>query len=117
MTFNGKYPVRTKIVIEDKTLEQVNHFKYISYDATFLEETDTDANIKKFQNICGTIGRTLKGKTLKDTQIKFCQVMAVSTLLYGSECWTMRKNRHAKTTSSRNAILKICKGIHKTGYN
>jgi hypothetical protein len=114
MVFKGKYRVRTKIVIEDKILDQVNHFKYLGYDATFLEETDIDAKIKKFQNICGTIGRTLKGKTRKDTQIKLYQVMAVPTLLYGSECWTMRK-RHVNTTSSRNAILKICKGMHKTG--
>jgi hypothetical protein len=56
------------IVIEDKTLEQVNHFKYLSYDVTFLEETDIDAKIKKFQNICGTVRRTLNGRTRKDTQ-------------------------------------------------
>jgi hypothetical protein len=114
MAYKGKYPVRTKIAIEDKTLEQVNHFRYLGYDVTFLEETDIDAKIKKFQDICGTIRRALKGKTRKDTQIKFYQVMAVPTLLYGSECWTMRK-RDAKTTSSRNAILKICKGTHETG--
>jgi hypothetical protein len=81
---------------------------------TFLEETDTDAKIKKFQNICGAIVGTLKGKPRKDTQIKFYQTMAVTTLLYGSECWAMKK-RHVKTTSSRNAILKIHKGKHKTG--
>jgi hypothetical protein len=52
MAFKGKYPVRTKIIIEDKTLEQVNHFKYVGYDITFLEETDTDTKIKKFQNMC-----------------------------------------------------------------
>jgi hypothetical protein len=73
MAFKGKYPVRTKIVIEDKTLEQANHFKYLGYDVTFLEETDTDAKMKKFQNICGTIMRTLKRKTRKDMQIKFYQ--------------------------------------------
>jgi hypothetical protein len=56
-----------------------------------VEGTDTDAKIKKFQNICGAIMGKLKGKPRKDTQIKFYQVMAVPTLLYGSECWTMRK--------------------------
>jgi hypothetical protein len=93
MAFKGKYLVGTKIIIEDKTLKQVNHFKYLGYDVTFLEETDTDAKIKKFQNICGTVRRTLKGKTRKDTQIKFYQVMAVPTLLYGSECWTVGRGR------------------------
>jgi hypothetical protein len=85
MSFKEKYPIRTKIVIEDKTLEQVNHFKYQGYDVTFLEETGTDAKIKKFQNVCNTIRPTL-GKTRKDKQIKFYKVMAVPTLLYGNVC-------------------------------
>jgi hypothetical protein len=50
--FKGKYPVGTKIITEDKTLEQV---KYLGYDITFLEETDIDVKNKKFQNICDTI--------------------------------------------------------------
>jgi hypothetical protein len=86
VAFKGKYPVRTTIVIEDSTPKQVNHFKYLGYDVAFLEESDIDAKIKKLQNISGTIRRILKGKTRKDTQIKFYQVMAVPTLLYGSEC-------------------------------
>jgi hypothetical protein len=110
MACKGKYPVRTKIVIEDKTLEQVNNFKYLGYDVTFLEETDIDAKIKKFQNICGTIRRTLKEKTRKDTQIKFCQVMAVPTLLYGSECWTMRKRDTQKLQAAEMRLLRSVKG-------
>jgi hypothetical protein len=55
MAFKGKYPVRTTIITEDKTLEQVNHFIYLGYDVTYLEETDIDAKIEKFQNICGII--------------------------------------------------------------
>jgi hypothetical protein len=55
MSFKGEYPVGTKIVTEDKTLNQINHFKYLGYDITFLEETDIHTKIKKFQNICGTI--------------------------------------------------------------
>jgi hypothetical protein len=90
MAFKGKHPVGTKIVIEDKTLKQVNHFRYLGYDITFLEETDIDTKIKKFQNICGTVSRTLKGKN-SEGYIKFYQVMAVPTLLYGSKCWTVRK--------------------------
>jgi hypothetical protein len=48
-------------------------------------------HITIYYNICDTIRRTIKGKSRKDTQIKFYQVMAVPTLLYESECWTMRK--------------------------
>jgi hypothetical protein len=114
MTFKGKYPVRTKTGIGDKTLEQVIHFKYLGYDVTFVEETDTDAKIKKFQNICGTIKQTLKGETWKDTQKKLYQIMAVPTLLYGNECWTMRKTDMQKLQA---AEMRLLKGMHKTGLN
>jgi hypothetical protein len=43
----------------------------------FVEETDIDVKIQKFQNVCGTTRRTFTGKTQKDTQIKFYHVMAV----------------------------------------
>jgi hypothetical protein len=46
-----------------------------------------DIKLKKFQNICGTIQNSLRGKTRKDTQLKFYKVMATPTLLYGSETW------------------------------
>jgi hypothetical protein len=90
MAFKWKYPVRTKIVIGGDTLEEVIT-KYLGYDVTFLGETDTDVKIQKFQNMCGTIRQTLKGKTRKDTLIKFYQAMAVSTLLQGSEFWKMTR--------------------------
>lgn len=42
--------------------------------------------------MCGTIIRTLKEKSRKDTLLKFYKVMAVCTLLYGCETWTLTKN-------------------------
>jgi hypothetical protein len=62
MAFKGKYPVRTKILIEDKTLEQVNNFKYLGYDVTFLEKTDTDDKIKNSKIYVALLGEHLKGK-------------------------------------------------------
>ena len=43
----------------------------------------------KFQRMCGTISRTLKGKTQLSTQIKFYKVMTVPVLMYGSEIWSL----------------------------
>jgi hypothetical protein len=50
MVFKRKYPTRTKIAIKDKTLEQVNDFRYLGCDATFQQETDTDVEIQEIQN-------------------------------------------------------------------
>ena len=49
-------------------------------------EPDFDKKKNRFQRICGTIRKHLK-KTRTDTQMKFCKVVARSTLLYGSEIW------------------------------
>jgi hypothetical protein len=56
MAFKGKCPVRTKIIIQDKTLEKVSHFKYPGYDVIFLEKADIDAKIKKFQIYVALLG-------------------------------------------------------------
>ena len=85
MAFLGSNPIRTKIVIEDQVLEQVSHFKYLGCDITYDEDKDIINKVNTFQRICGTIRRTLKNKTRKETQIKFYEVMAVPTVLYGSE--------------------------------
>jgi hypothetical protein len=108
MAFKGKYRVRTKTITKENS-RTGQSLQISRYDVTFLEETDIDAKIKKFQNICGTIGRTLKGKARKDTQIKFYQVIAVSTLLYGSECWTMRKRDIHKPQAAEMRFLRSVK--------
>ena len=35
--------------------------------------------------MCGTVSRSLKGKTQLSTQIKYYKVMAIPVLMYGSE--------------------------------
>jgi hypothetical protein len=85
MAFHGKQSVGTKTVIDNYTLEQVTHFKYLGCDVSYQYDNDVDVKLKKIQNICGTIRSSLHGKTRKDTQLKFYKVMATPTLLYGSE--------------------------------
>jgi hypothetical protein len=35
MAFNGKYPIRTKIIIDYNTTEQISHFQYLGCDVTY----------------------------------------------------------------------------------
>lgn len=51
MASEGKYPVWTKTAIEEKTFEQVNHFKYLCYEVKFLKKTNTGIKIQKFHNL------------------------------------------------------------------
>jgi hypothetical protein len=50
LPFKRKYPARTKIAVEDKTLEQVTDFRYLGYDAIFQQETDTEVEIQKLED-------------------------------------------------------------------
>lgn len=110
MAFLGSNPIRTKIVIEDQVLEQVSHFQYLGCDITYDEDKDIKNKVNTFQRICGTIRRTLKNKTRKETQIKFYKVMAVPTVLYGSECWVPKKNELRQIESSEMKFLRSVKG-------
>ena len=58
----------------------------------------------------GAIRRTLKNKTRKDTQLKFCRVMAVPMLLYGTESWITRKRDKNRIQAAEMKFLRSAKG-------
>ena len=62
MAFLGKQTVRTKIVIDGKIMEQVQHFNYMGRYVTYGTEIDLDEELNKFRNICGTIHKYFKNK-------------------------------------------------------
>ena len=113
MAFSGKYPVRTKIVVNDIVLEQVKHFKYLGCDISYDRSNDIEDKLNKFTHICGTISRTLKNKTRKETQLKFYKTIAVPTLLYGSETWITTKKEESRIQAQEMKFLRRVKGCTK----
>jgi hypothetical protein len=59
MAFKGKFPVRSKINIENCPLEQVGNFNYLGCDVSYDQDEDVNNKLHKFQNIFGTIRRNL----------------------------------------------------------
>ena len=110
MTFKGLEPVRTKIVIENKCIEQISQFDYLGNSVSYDRDYDVDKKLQKFQRICGTISRTLKNKTRRETKIKFYKVMAKPVLSYGSELWTMTKRQESRIQASEMKFLRQVKG-------
>jgi hypothetical protein len=49
MAFKGKFPIRTKIVIDNNILEQVSHFNYLGNEITYMQEKDIHNKLNKFQ--------------------------------------------------------------------
>lgn len=113
MAFKGKNPVRSKIIVNGNILEQVSHFNYLGCDISFNYEKDIEKKVNRFQMICGTIGRTLGRKARKETQMKFYKVMAVPTLIYGSESWTITKKEESRIQSAEMKFMRYVRRCTK----
>ena len=62
MAFSGKYPIRTKIVVDDKLLEQIYDFNCSGYSISFDCHRDWNQKLSRFRRIFGTICSCLKNK-------------------------------------------------------
>jgi hypothetical protein len=55
----------------------------------------------------------MRGKTFKETQLKFHKVEATSTLLYGSEAWLRGKKGESGIKAAEMRFLTSMKGCTK----
>jgi hypothetical protein len=92
MAFSGKDPVRSKICISNKTLEQVNTFNYLGCTLCYEDEKDMPAKISKFVKMIGVIDQVFKPSLVQQhTRLNIYRTLARPVLVYGSEAWTIRK--------------------------
>jgi hypothetical protein len=70
IAFEGKYPVRSKIMINNKITEQVKNFNYLDCDISYNYDDDLQNKSHKFKYMCGTIKRTLPEKIHSLNSIK-----------------------------------------------
>jgi hypothetical protein len=110
MAFKRRDPTRSKMVINNKIIEQVNTFNYLGNLVSYEKEQDIDNKITKFLQITVIVNNTFKPKKVqKSTRIKLYTTLALPVLLYGSETWTV-KSRQIQTDSSGNEVYaKDCK--------
>ncbi|KAJ4431286.1 hypothetical protein ANN_19883 [Periplaneta americana] len=111
MAFNGKDHMRCKININDNIIEQVNNFNYLGCNVSYCQKEDINIKLNKFYRMCGTIKRTLKNKTLQSTQLKFYKVMAVPTLTYASDNWTLNRADRRKIETAEMKFLRSIAGV------
>jgi hypothetical protein len=90
MAFKGRDPVRTKIVIDNKIIEQENLFNYLGNMISYERELEIDNKLNNYLTITGILNNVFRPqKTLKKTRIKLYNTRALPVLLYGSETWTI----------------------------
>jgi hypothetical protein len=103
MAFQVKYPIRSKIILNNKSIiEQVSNFNYLGCNVTY--KYDLNDKLSKFQNICGVIARTLNKKTKKDTNLKFYKIMAVPVFKIWQRNMDTEKGRLEHNSSDRDEI-------------
>jgi hypothetical protein len=97
MAFKGTEPIRSKIVIDNMILEQVNTVTCLGCNISYQEEKDIHSKITKSLQILGLLNNALKPNLVqRSTRLKLYETLALPTLLYGSEIWTIKqcdKNR------------------------
>ena len=60
MAFKGRDPVRTKIVIDNKIIEQVNSFNYLGNMISYGKELDIDNRLHNYLKITGIINNVFR---------------------------------------------------------
>jgi hypothetical protein len=110
LALRGKGPIRIKIVINERILDQVLNCNYLGYNMGLNREKDINVKLQIFQQICGTIKRTLARKVRKETLFRFYKIMAIPTLLYGSEYWTLTKRQKSRLEAAEMRFLRSVAG-------
>jgi len=92
----GRDPVRSKILKDNKIIERENSFNYLGNSITYEKEVDIDNMLRNYLKITGIINDAFRPqKTLKYTTIKLFSTLALASLLYSCDSWTI-KARYAR---------------------
>jgi len=107
MTLKGIALVRSKIVINNNTIEQINTFNYPGCSILYQHEKDITVKVTKFFQIMGISTKTLRpSQAQKQTRLKMYNTFALPTLLHRCETCAIRDN------ISRNEIYEENSKIH-----
>jgi hypothetical protein len=87
--FVGTDHLRTKIIINDETLEQVSQFIYLGCSISYQFSNNVEFKLETFLQLIGTIKKTIFSKVRTETIWKIYNTLVLPTILYGSENWTL----------------------------
>jgi len=116
MAFKGRDLVRTKILIDNKIIEEVKLFNYLGN--IFCEgDLDIDNKLNKILNITGILNSEHRPqRNLKTTRIKLYNTLALPVLLYGCETWTIKASDARRITAAEMKCMRRTAGYTWTDY-
>ena len=105
-----------EIKLNNSNLEQVDQFSYlgsiVSEDGTCV--TDITSRIGKAAAVFGNLKTIWKSKDiLIKTKVYIYEVLVLPILLYGSECWTLRKQDESKLLVAEMSWLRQILGVSR----
>jgi len=92
IAFLGQDPVKCKIAVDNKCLQQLKNFKYLGFEISYENEKDIQQTPAKFSQILGIINNNFKPTLVqKFSRIKVYDTLALPVLIYERQTWTPRK--------------------------
>jgi hypothetical protein len=111
MKFKGQEPFKSKIVIANKIIEELNSSKYLGNLISYEKEGDIDNKLSNCLKITGVINNVFRPqKTLKRTNINLNNTLTLAALLYGSETWTIKARDARRITAAGIKYMRITAG-------
>ena len=108
--FVGTDQLRTKIVINDETLEQVSQFNYLGCSTSYQFSNDIEFKLAKFLQLIGNIKRTNFKKVRTETILKIYNTLVLPTFLYGSQNWTLTALQRRRIEAAEMKLLRPLAG-------
>ena len=116
--FVGTGHLRTKIIINDETLEQVQQFTYFGCNVSYQFSNDVEFKMATFLQSIGNININIFRNVRTETILKIYNTLIVPTLLYGSENWTLTASQRRRIEGAEMKLLRPLAGYplqdHKT---
>jgi len=101
MTFKGRDPGESKIVIVKKITEEVNSFNYLENLISYENGVNIHNKLNNNLIITGIENKVFRRQTtLKKTRIKLYNTLVLPALSYGSENWTIKARDARRITAA-----------------
>lgn len=116
IAFREKDPVRSKIVINGRAMVEVNAFKFLGTDISYLGEINVNRKITKFLKIARRLNHiVVDSNARRETRLKIYNTFAIPMLKYGCEVWTLKEKRQGTHSDDGDTIHEKISWIYSTG--
>ena len=106
MAFQGRDPVRTKIVINNKIIEILNLFSYIAYMISHQGQMDIDNKLNNILKITVVLNNVFRPKKPLGNNNKTTQYIGSSGLVCGSETWAVKVSDDRRITAAEMKYMR-----------